>query len=239
MSDEPRDTPLEHLLDVFGQGLLYGLRTSLPGKITAYDATKQKASVKPLIKDGHLAEDETRVVKSLPEVHGVPVMFLGPARARTTWPVAVDDLCLVFFTSSSIRRWLQSGGEVDPGDDRRHDINDAIALVGLHNFGDIPTSAPTDAYVVHCDTGVKAKIGGPTGTEPTLMGDTYRTAEDNLLTALTVLTTAISTFAGLCVTVPVTTPATALAAAVTAFNAAVTAFKSAGTTYKTLTAEVK
>jgi hypothetical protein len=61
MSDEPRDTPLEHLLGVFGEGLLDGVRVSLPGRITAYDATTQKVSIKPLIKHAHLGENEERV----------------------------------------------------------------------------------------------------------------------------------------------------------------------------------
>jgi hypothetical protein len=56
--------------------------------------------------------------------------------------------------------------DVDPGDDRRLDVNDAVALVGWHNFKPTPGSAPTDAIVFHCGAGVTVKLGGADASEP-------------------------------------------------------------------------
>lgn len=180
MSDDPRSPGLDSLLALFGESMSARMRTSLPGEITAYDSDTQKASVRALVKDGHVDASERRIAKSIPEIHSVPVMFLGPPRARITWPVRVGDLCLILFSSSAIARWLEVGGEVDPGDDRHHDINDAIAVVGLHNFDDVPTEAPTDAIVFHCD-GVKVKLGGQSGTSPIVV----QSALDDFMDALT------------------------------------------------------
>lgn len=185
MSDEPRTPELDGLLNLLGDVIVGGIRVALPGRITEYDATKQKASVKALVKDEHVDASEKRVVQSIPEVHGVPVMMLGPPRGRITYPVAKGDLCLMIFASSSIKQWLAKGGEVDPLDVRHHDINDAIAIVGLHNYSaGGGTPAPIDAVVVHAGDGVKAKIGGPTGTEPTLMSELFKSALDALILAI-------------------------------------------------------
>lgn len=230
MSDEPRDPELENVLRMFGDSLLYGVRVSLPGRITAYDADKQRASVKPLIKDVHIDADDQRVTKSLPEVHHVPVMHFGPARGRITFPVAVGDLCLMLFSSSSLDRWLLVGGEVDPGDDRRHDLNDAVALVGLHHYKSIPTTAPTDALVLHAGTGVKVKIGGPTLTQPTMMGTSYRNAED---TMLTVIQSAFTALAGVvALGAPVQGACTAAATAVATFQGLAASFLTTKTEVK-------
>lgn len=180
MSDVPRDPELEHLFELYGEVLKAQLRVALPGKITEYDATKQRGSVKVLVKDSHVDAAQKRVATSVPEIHGVPIMQLGPPRGRITFPIAVGDLCWVMFASSSIVQFLLKGGEVDPKSDRHLDINDAVALVGLHSFASIPTTAPTDAVVVHAGDGVKVKLGGPSGTESTLMADTLKTAIDAL-----------------------------------------------------------
>lgn len=165
MSDDPRNPQLEHVMALAMEGLLDEIRTSQPGRVTAYDAAKQRASVQPTVKRAHINEDEERVVELQPELHGVPVMFLGPPRARITWPVEPGDLCLLVHLDVSVRRLLASGGDVDPGDDRRHDLNDAVAIVGWHNFKSVPTTAPTDAIVFHCGNGVEVRIGGDDASE--------------------------------------------------------------------------
>lgn len=167
MNDEPRDATLEGLLDLLRQVTRDDLRVALPGRVTAYDAATQRASVQPLIKHANLDETEQRVAKLLPEVHSVPVQFPGGGGMRITWPLAKGDTVLLVFASSSIARWKRTGGEVDPGDDRRHDLNDAIAIPGLHDFAHIPSTAPTDAIVTHGDT----RLGDPNATD-----DKYKVA---------------------------------------------------------------
>lgn len=181
-ADVPRDPALETVLELLGEQIVYGLRTHLPGMITTYDAAKQRATVKLLVKDGHVGESSEREAISLPEVSDAIVMFVGPKNGRWTYPVAKGDLCLVSFCSSSIEVWRQVGGEVDPRDDRRHDISDAVAIVGLHHFADVPTTAPLDAVVLHSQ--ITIKLGEPAAAQSVIRGDSFRGALDTLLTAL-------------------------------------------------------
>lgn len=222
--DEPRDPSLEDVLERFREVALEGLRVCLPGQITAYDATRQLASVQPLVQDRFLAEDgETLITRTLPVVHSCPVHFLGPARGRITWPVAAGDTCLILFASSSIRRWVRIGGVVDPGDDRHHDIDDAIVLVGLHDAAHVPTTAPTDAVTVHVSGSTQVRLGGPSAAQSVLRGEAYLSALGTLLDAIA---TAVGGIPG-------------GAAAGTAIQTAITAFEVAASNYKSTRVKVE
>lgn len=228
MSDDPRSPELDTLLELAGIAFRAELRVSLPGKIMAYDADTQMASVKPLIMDVHIDAAEKRQTVGIPEVHGVPVFHMGTPRGRITFPVKKGDLCWLMFTSSSIKRWLKTNGstDTDPGNTRHHDINDAFALVGAH-ASKPPTTAPVDAVVLHADAGIAVKIGGPTGTQKTLMADDFKSALDALITGIKAgLVAAGNTSVG-------------GAAIGTTFEGVVTAFDTAYAAAKTAKTEVK
>ncbi len=150
-ADEPREPTLENLMDLHRDSVRSSMRTTEPGIITAYDAAKQRASVQLVIKSAHIDEFGDRVAQIVSEINDVPVAFLGNARGRITWPVAVGDTCVVWFVSSSISQWLYQGGIVDPDSDHKHDISDAICMVACHDFAHVPTDAPMDSVCVHCE----------------------------------------------------------------------------------------
>ena len=58
------------------------------------------------------------------------MQFPGAGGYRITFPVAEGDTGLLLFAESSLDKWLVSGGTVDPEDDRRHDLTDAVFLPG-------------------------------------------------------------------------------------------------------------
>lgn len=220
--EEPENPELIDVLRVFTEGALDSVRTTLPGKITAYDSTRGRATILPLVQHAHVGEDGERVVKSLPEVHEVPIMFYGPARGRISVPVAVGDLCIMWCCSSSLDQLLQRGDvskPVDPKDDRRHDLNDAIAMVGFSTS----TDCPTDYVLIDGPN----KLGGKLLTQKTLMADSFLTAMDTLIAAIA------SAIAGLPSGVG-TAAAAAITTALTAFQLPVTR-----TAYKTDKTEVK
>lgn len=170
MSDDiPSEPDLENVLDLVNEGLMESIRTHLPGQVVSYDATKQSVSVKLLVKGAFADEDGQRQKESQPILHDVPVSHFGPPRGRITCPVASGDLCLVMFCSSSIARVKLTGREDDPGDDRKHQISDAVALVGgFHNLSDPGTDAPANAFVIHCSNGVKILLGASDASDPVL-----------------------------------------------------------------------
>ena len=153
-----RPSTLQDLLSRFRESLTADLHTSLPGKIVRYDATTQKADVQPLLKERYTDEAGATQVRDLPVIPSVPVQFPGAGGYRITFPVAADDVGLVVFSEASLDKWLVSGGTVDPADDRRHDLTDAVFLPGLRDFGHALASAPTDRATFGKDDGLQIHI---------------------------------------------------------------------------------
>lgn len=135
------------------------IRVALPARVETYDAATQQVSVQPLIQDGYTDESGERQAERLPVIPHVPVVFPGAGGFRVTFPIAVGDTVLVVFSSSSLDQWLALGGEVDPKDDRRHDLSDAIAIPGLRDFAHALSSAPTSTMSIGKDGGPTIEIG--------------------------------------------------------------------------------
>lgn len=205
--DVPRDPALETVLELLAEQAVYRLRTHLPGMITSYDEVKQRASVRCLVRDGEIDELNNRIAVGIPEINDAIVMFVGAKNGRWTYPVSKGDTCLVSFCSSSMELWRQRGGEVDPGDDRRHDISDAVVIVGLHDFLHVPTTAPLDAVVLH--SLITIKLGGPTAAQSVPRGNALQAA----------INTVVDAFEAAIATVIAAPAAATLAAAVAAFKA--------------------
>ena len=130
-----RTPTLEEVLQVAMDSRLLDVHTCMPGRIESYDPATQKATVKPMIKRIELTEDAQTIEESIPELPEVPVVFPQGGGFFLSFPIAKGDFCLVFFTESSIDTWLsEQGEEANPIDTRRHDLSDAVALVGLNPF---------------------------------------------------------------------------------------------------------
>jgi hypothetical protein len=78
--------------------------------------------------------------ESLPVITDVPVVFPGAGDYSVTFPIAKGDTVLLIFAEGSLDQWLTKGGEVDPQDDRRFSLTDAIAIPSLRH-GPISGSA--------------------------------------------------------------------------------------------------
>jgi len=133
------------------QSLMSELHTCLPGRIEKYTQSTQKANVQPLLKKKY--KDGT--VESLPVLVNVPVVFPRTKSAGITFPISKGDGALLIFCERSTERWLSDGGEVEPGDPRKFDLSDAIAIPGLYSFSDsnIATS-PSDLEIQNRDGAV-------------------------------------------------------------------------------------
>ena len=153
-----RTTTLQDLLSKFRESMAAQIHTALPGKIVRYDSSAQKADVQPLIKDRYVDEAGALQVRTLPVIPAVPVQFPGAGGYRITFPVAEGDTGLLLFAESSLDKWRVSGGTVDPEDDRRHDLTDAVFLPGLRDFGHALASAPTDRATFGKDDGLQIHI---------------------------------------------------------------------------------
>lgn len=146
------------------------LHVTMPAKITSWDAGKQRAQCKILLKNAYLDEENARQVESFPIVSGVPVEFLSAGGFRLTCPISDGNLVIdgatipatlgrLVFMDRSIDKWLTgSGAEVDPQIDHSHAISDAVFVPGLHTFGTPLRSCPTDHMTIGADQGVQIHL---------------------------------------------------------------------------------
>lgn len=186
MSEVPT---LSGILSQLRENAMRSLRVCGPAKVTAYDASTQKCSVQPLIHEGVLDDDGERHVERLPVITNVPVIHFGGGGFQITVPVVVGDTVLVVYSDRSLDRWLVRGGEVDPDDDRAHDLSDAIAITGLRDFAHALASAPTDRIRIGNQAGdVKIDI---TSTEIQAGGSAALAKASDLTALKTAITNAV------------------------------------------------
>lgn len=134
---------LETVIEAAREAWEAGLKVALPGRVEAYDATTQKATVKPLLRRRH--EDEDGAVSYVPRnpISNVPVVFPGGGGYRLIFPLAVGDTVLLVFGDESMDAWLSKGGDADPADVRRHSLTDAICIPCLRSFATPWSDAPS------------------------------------------------------------------------------------------------
>jgi hypothetical protein len=129
------NAPLLTLGDVIKNAINNGLEsvhTCIPGKIVSFDNVKCLANVKPSIS----YVSSSGEVLAMPTVYNVPVVFSRTQNTAITFPIENGDGVLLIFSERSLDAWmLSNGSDVDPKDDRRFDLTDAIAIPGLFPSG--------------------------------------------------------------------------------------------------------
>jgi len=110
---------------------MHNIYTVLPGKIETYDAIKKKASVKPMIK-----KNVRNDIISYPIITDVPVIFPSSRDSAIIFSISKGDGCLLLFSCESMENFLSStlSNDVEPGDNRKFSLTDAICLPGLYTF---------------------------------------------------------------------------------------------------------
>lgn len=149
---------LENLLGDVVETRLEEVHTSLVGRVESYDSTTQTASVQVLTKRAHVDETGQRVVRVVPPIPRVPVMSIGGGGFRLTFPIAKGDGVLIVVSEASLDRWIARGGLVDPADDARFSIKDAIAIPGLRSPADPLVAPPTDRMTLGHEGGLQLKL---------------------------------------------------------------------------------
>lgn len=123
-----QEEAIEHSIDT----MLYKLRTGQPGIVIAFNAEQNTVQVQPCLQ-GKLRGSPAA---PLPPVLDVPVMFYGAGDYVITHKPKAGDVCFLMASDRSLSRWKLSGGVVDPGERRRHDLTDSVAYFGLNAFGE-------------------------------------------------------------------------------------------------------
>jgi hypothetical protein len=193
---------------VIRQAILGGIadvRVHVVARVESYDAAKRRISARPIIRALYADEENAHVAERMPIITDIPLAMPGSGGARLKFPVARGDTVLLCFSDQSLDRWLALGGEdVDPEDPRSHALSDAIALPGVQAF---PEASDAATFIEVTDS--KIDLGGG-ATEPAILGNAYRTAENTMLTAIKTWVGLIGTATGV--------DGTTVLAAITAFQ---------------------
>jgi len=128
--------------------LSYRIRVAMPGIIQSFDTVKQTVSVKLAIRE-HLSfwgkpfED-----LEIPILDEVPIFMPRAGNFILTMPIKAGDECLVIFTDNCYDEWWINSGVGNQLDNRRHDLSDGIAILGIWSQPNVITNYSTDSAVL-------------------------------------------------------------------------------------------
>lgn len=122
---KPGDADLNEVLNTLKIDILNNLNCHLIGEIVKFNPEFQTANIKIKFKKYLLDNTE----KDYPVLLDCPIIIHNMERK----PVLIGDECLVIFNDKDLDNWYISGTVVSPNTMRVHSINDAIAIIGIHN----------------------------------------------------------------------------------------------------------
>lgn len=126
MSD--RITSTELLKKAFRE-MSKNIGTSIPGHVTAFDASRQMAQVQIGIKINRT--DGTKIIPSA--LIEVPVYFTGSGDFIIEHEVGIGTEGLILFSQRCIDEWINAGGVADNPVPRFHSLDDAVFIPGIRS----------------------------------------------------------------------------------------------------------
>lgn len=130
-----QEPDLSSTLEQAKRDLKVGFNSIQIGQIEEFDAARQIATIKILLKQViNIAPDGTRTLQERPLILECPVMTNFGGASHINLPIVKGDNCIVLFCDREIDNWLYNGGVQVPTTQRTHDISDAIAIVGLRDL---------------------------------------------------------------------------------------------------------
>ena len=176
---------LPFLLSKHRTNILQTINCVKVGEIVSFNSTKRTAVVQIAFRRSLPVplKDGTRI-QSYPQLFDCPVVTLSGGGMGAAFPIAKGDECLVLFSDSNIDAWFQNGGQALPYDNRRHDISDGIALVGLNSLAKPLSTALITGEGGIADSAAKVSINASHKV-------TVKNGSTDLLTALTAIINAV------------------------------------------------
>lgn len=132
LKDINKDKSLTQVLERLTNSIKTSIHCIKIGEIVSFDKTDQTASVRVL----HIVDNNydlyMKDTLEYPLLQKVPVVVLQGGGANITFPIKSGDQCLLLFCDFMIDAWWISGEKKSSIVPRKHDISDAIALVGVN-----------------------------------------------------------------------------------------------------------
>ena len=127
------------------------IRVAMPAIVTRVNLEAQTVEVKLALQGKVLGSTGEAEWVNYPILPDVPIIFPRAGGFALTFPVKVDDECLVVFADRCIDAWWQSGCVQKPMDERLHDLSDAFALFGVTSQPRRLPSVASDAVELRDD----------------------------------------------------------------------------------------
>ncbi|MBQ0113350.1 MAG: hypothetical protein KBT03_09495 [Bacteroidales bacterium] len=102
------------------------------GEIVSYNKQEQTATIKILHKNKDPFVISKEALVDYPILEKVPVVVFGGSQTYIAHSINTGDQCLLLFSDYMIDRWWATGATQPSDFPRKHDISDAIAIVGMH-----------------------------------------------------------------------------------------------------------
>lgn len=118
---------LSDVLDLLISDATGSMSVAIPGVI-AKVVSSNVADVAPAIQKQQGTQDGAVLLRDLPVVPSVPVLFPGGAGCGIAWDLAVGDPVMLIVCDSDPAPWFASAKKGVPQDTRPHHISNAIAL---------------------------------------------------------------------------------------------------------------
>lgn len=107
------------------------------GRITGVNTANQTVDVQILHKRVNEKNLLKRELRDYPLLKSVPFVVIGGGASYLSFPISVGDNCLLLFNDYEIDRWWDTGENLPSNFERKHDISDAFAIVGVHSIKDL------------------------------------------------------------------------------------------------------
>lgn len=124
------------------------IRVACPGIIQSFDSDKQTVSVKLAIREVVSLNGNPAENLEVPILQDVPIYMPRAGNFVLTMPVTIGDECLVIFGDNCIDAWWQSGSVSNQIDNRRHDLSDGMAIIGIWSQPKKISGYSTDSAVL-------------------------------------------------------------------------------------------
>lgn len=168
----PIVTPdLNEFMDLRKRDLKSELNCFSIGTIKEFNSTNQTVTIQVNFLRGikgkiaSTIDNPEGIVKlNYPLLVNCPLMFLSGGSSYLTFPIQPGDTCIILFADKDIDTWFSSGQINIPNSDRTHDLNDAIAIVGIRSLLNKISNYNTNNVSLSDQTGERLWISGDTKT---------------------------------------------------------------------------
>lgn len=151
--DEDDDVSLDELLELAREAHAAELHTGMPARVVSYDASTQRADVRPVVQRTVPRVDGGTHLEDLPVIRSVPVLWPGGGGFAIHCPLAAGDDVYLLIPEQDPQSFLESGTPGAPIDHRRHHLAGAFALPVVRHRGRAIAGTSSTELVMGRDNG--------------------------------------------------------------------------------------